>query len=363
MVTYGPWQEPVTYTETWRWGESESVAGEITLVEHTIDPVPVQFGEPMTKNQWVAAGGFTPNGDMAIVSGFGNEGRIFVPSAVPPYKEDDYGTDVPSKEAWSTAVSDDRVGFGGGVVRLTYAGGIAAILPSGFQHSEVWTAAALEAQPEFSPRSGSTNFSALAGIPSQRPPGVAYGEVDPTRGGYSNFSLSESMRLEFDLGASAPGWEVAVKDLDGSPAGWFLASEERNVTTGRIGTYLGRGGTYDFDMTKVPQWRQDWEPFPYQHPVAGLPEFALVWTAGWPGNFLGAAPFEYAVIDPSIVITYTWSAPRWRWVYYDVAVPDAVPYRRVYPRDDGLAGGAPRVHPPSRAIQSSRRIRGPGSIQ
>lgn len=35
--------------------------------------------------------------------------------------------------------------------------------------------------------------------------------------------------------------------------------------------------------------------------------------------------------------------------------------RRVFPRDDGLAGGAPRTFPPSKAEQSSNRI-GPGSV-
>jgi hypothetical protein len=44
--------------------------------------------------------------------------------------------------------------------------------------------------------------------------------------------------------------------------------------------------------------------------------------------------------------------PRYRWIY------DSVPIRRVYPRDDGLAGGAGRTWPPPRSTQSSRRTFG-----
>lgn len=44
--------------------------------------------------------------------------------------------------------------------------------------------------------------------------------------------------------------------------------------------------------------------------------------------------------------------PLYRWVY------PAAPYRRTFPRDDGLAGGAGRTYPPSRAVQTSNRTSG-----
>jgi hypothetical protein len=47
--------------------------------------------------------------------------------------------------------------------------------------------------------------------------------------------------------------------------------------------------------------------------------------------------------------------PRWRWVF--AAEPPAS-YRRIFPRDDGLGGGAPRIYPPSKGAQSSNRTSG-----
>lgn len=44
--------------------------------------------------------------------------------------------------------------------------------------------------------------------------------------------------------------------------------------------------------------------------------------------------------------------PRWRWVFA------ADPYRRIFPRDDGLAGGAPRTWPTSRTVQNGNRTSG-----
>lgn len=52
----------------------------------------------------------------------------------------------------------------------------------------------------------------------------------------------------------------------------------------------------------------------------------------------------------------TWvRPPLWRWVY---AGELATPYRRIFPRDDGLAGGAPRNYPTSKSRQSSNRTSG-----
>lgn len=47
--------------------------------------------------------------------------------------------------------------------------------------------------------------------------------------------------------------------------------------------------------------------------------------------------------------------PRYRWIYDEAY---SIAYRRTFPRDDGLAGGAGRTFPPSRALQSSNRIGG-----
>lgn len=56
--------------------------------------------------------------------------------------------------------------------------------------------------------------------------------------------------------------------------------------------------------------------------------------------------FEYLRID-SVV-----RPPLWRWVF------DTEPYRRIFPRDDGLAGGTPRTWPPSKSVQAGNRTSG-----
>lgn len=55
-----------------------------------------------------------------------------------------------------------------------------------------------------------------------------------------------------------------------------------------------------------------------------------------------------------IRIRQTWHPPVYRWVY------DSTPptYRRTFPRDDGLAGGARRNYPPSKATQYGNRTTG-----
>jgi len=69
--------------------------------------------------------------------------------------------------------------------------------------------------------------------------------------------------------------------------------------------------------------------------VDGAPDDAIEIIAGV--NFTG---------------TYTIRPPRIRWIYA------RTPFRRTYPRDDALAGGAQRTWPPSKAYQSLRRTSG-----
>jgi hypothetical protein len=59
-------------------------------------------------------------------------------------------------------------------------------------------------------------------------------------------------------------------------------------------------------------------------------------------------------VEGSVDVTGTYAIrpPRIRWIYEDA------PICRTYPRDDGLAGGAPRTWPPSKAVQSSNRTWG-----
>lgn len=355
MVTYGPWQTPVTYTEQWTYGASESGL-EFGLQGHTIDPIPTQFGTPMTRNQWLAAGGLAPEA-VGRVFGFGEEQRLSIPDAVPPYEEPDFGTDIPSQEAWLTAVNGD----GGetasttvaGPVAIDYAGSVGPNLPSGFLHQETWSVESFEAAPVFRIRTGSTNWNALAGIPNDEPDGALFAEIDPARSTSSLLSEAVSMRLEFDLNADV-GWSLVVKDFAGPSTGWLLTADDRTPTTGRAGADLGASGSFDFDVSPMESWRADWADGA-PAPTAALPEFGVFWATGWPGNFTGSPPPTYPLAALTIVIAYRWKAPRWRWVYEDI---ETVPYRRVYPRDDGLGGGAPRVYPPSKSTQAGIRTFG-----
>ncbi len=64
----------------------------------------------------------------------------------------------------------------------------------------------------------------------------------------------------------------------------------------------------------------------------------------------GVVRYGWLIIAP--VVVYVVRPPVWRWVYA------STPYRRVFPRDDALAGGAGRNYPPSRAMQSGNRTSG-----
>lgn len=86
----------------------------------------------------------------------------------------------------------------------------------------------------------------------------------------------------------------------------------------------------------------------------------------WIGGqvFTEANPqFAPPVNDPSSgsgLVMYGWgfetmrvdtmvTPPRYRWVF------EGDPYRRIFPRDDGLGGGSPRTYPPSKSVQSGNR--------
>lgn len=108
------------------------------------------------------------------------------------------------------------------------------------------------------------------------------------------------------------------------------------------------------------------EPFDafVQENVEGgeVSQYDLRWLSGsvittsWPGAY-GRTVYSGAYGPPEgcgqIVLTYR--PPRWRYWFVE---PETVPYRRTYPRDDALGGGAARTWPPSKAVQSSNRTFG-----
>lgn len=90
---------------------------------------------------------------------------------------------------------------------------------------------------------------------------------------------------------------------------------------------------------------------------------------GWTGQLWLAHSFSAPKEDPALGngtkmygwgifglgFAALWRPPLYRWVF------PGDPIRRVFPRDDALAGGAPRVGISSRAVQSSNRV-GNGSV-
>lgn len=97
---------------------------------------------------------------------------------------------------------------------------------------------------------------------------------------------------------------------------------------------------------------------PAAPPDSARVEFALTYSGPYPGSLAGvtiAGPHGNEWIytsDATMTLYVTYRTPRYRWIF------DTVPYRRVYPRPDGLAGGAPRTYPRPKTQQASNRIVG-----
>lgn len=81
----------------------------------------------------------------------------------------------------------------------------------------------------------------------------------------------------------------------------------------------------------------------------GMPLWAIPDFAG----LINATRIYDAESRGRVTIRSTFTPPRIRVTYSRETLPNS--YRRIYPRDDGLAGGARRNYPPSRATQSGNR--------
>lgn len=348
MVTYGPWQEEIEYTETWKYGTTDD--GRFGRKTYDISPVPTYNGIPLTRSQWQGAGGMYPI-NVGGLGGRAAQGRI----SVGDFTEEGYGTAGPSTQAWSEAlVGDPGSDFSHEVSVLegpsiTYDGGISPILPLGTHHVEDWNVTSFEAMPEFHVRT-TTNWHAIAGVPITPPAGALYADFDPERNTDALLTKAVSLHLDFDLLADLR-WNLFVKEMKADPAGWLLSGGAYNPIFGPpSGDNLGTDGSYDFDISAIEEWKVAADPIAPTAPTVDQMQFGIMWRGGWPGNYLGPAT-EYPV-DPVITFTYKWLGPRWRWVY------DTVPYRRTFPRDDALAGGAGRNWPPSKSVQAGRRTSG-----
>lgn len=82
-------------------------------------------------------------------------------------------------------------------------------------------------------------------------------------------------------------------------------------------------------------------------------ETPTVIIGGDPGPY-GDTYTRYGWLFKALRINNDLRPPLYRWVFESTAPT----YRRNYPRDDGLAGGARRNYPPSKAVQSGNRTSG-----
>lgn len=130
------------------------------------------------------------------------------------------------------------------------------------------------------------------------------------------------------------------------PGTEFLASEITLIAPGSTGATSVTLGE-DFDLT------------PYMTPVGMVlstftDSFIPPQNDDTYSGFSLTNYWEYGYAIDLIRVGWTLRPPRYRWIY-DTTTPT---YRRIYPRDDGLAGGAPRNWPPSKGVQTSNRTSG-----
>lgn len=156
-----------------------------------------------------------------------------------------------------------------------------------------------------------------------------------------------TLRIESSITAGAQ-WQAS-----GQPTPYVIDEETyfaAEVPVPNTGT-LTPAETFNFEvpMTGANEWSGAFGAFYSICKSQWSPSVVDVRVSGEGDGQMLASP------NVNMAVTYTIRPPRIRWIY---AAPQAVSYRRVYPRDDGLAGGAPRTWPPSKAVQSSNRTFG-----
>lgn len=220
--------------------------------------------------------------------------------------------------------------------------------------------------------------------------------VAPSPDGYSYSPSSEG---HFDPDAVALQFEGS----DPGPTYMSGAASIEGVTIGALTTIITRVGDSSPTNGLVPgdlsdgSWQTDVVLHPdggsdtVLHRVSGFAQTteantytttlgtnidvtALLASAGWSGELWTETPAvilprkmpESATEVASGIVRYGWlllrprisymvKPPRYRWVYADDGPPS---YRRIFPRADGLGGGAPRNWPRPKSIQASNRTSG-----
>lgn len=120
---------------------------------------------------------------------------------------------------------------------------------------------------------------------------------------------------------------------------YLLSTDDRTTATGAGDFALG----YQVDLSDLIREDSDVGGVLYTInevfvPASGTPTYDMSWNYG------------VRFLRPKVRETYR--PPVYRWVF------DTEPYRQVWNRDDGLAGGAGQVWPRSKAVQSGNQVFG-----
>lgn len=342
MVSYGPWIDPPLIEETITVGYAD-LSGSTTT-------------RPVTKT---ITPGSTTSGVMLGVSRYlGSAFDILNPASATPdpaWPEYVWDTRLPP----ATVGADDAVTFipngDGGHYSVTTAylrhTGSHELVPPGMEYAQGdgwewgvggWALQQTPATPLYNPTA--------AGIPT--PTGATgweyevYGQpadlenvtLDPP-------SLSTSVAPYWTLRVAHGGTAhqainglpvTEVRGLDDASGGYTLNTDELSVFQTMLAP---AGGSGSGDQRRV--------------------RFALTYSGPYPGDLPGAPTIAgsmgdnwFTTADAEMTLRVAFRVPRYRWIF------DSIPYRRVFPRDDGLAGGAPRTYPRPKSQQSSNRIVG-----
>lgn len=164
-------------------------------------------------------------------------------------------------------------------------------------------------------------------------------------------SFGGAWQMDDGVGVPASPTEVVLRpyNSEAPPITVDLLPPPESPTTVGQTAHRALTGTVDItNLVKDTQW-------------AGT-----VWTRqGAPFVTPNTDPTTGSALNNGGIVKYGWGLeqlridtmvrpPRWRWVLKD----DSTPYRRTFPRDDSLAGGAARTFPRPRSVQGSNRTSG-----
>jgi hypothetical protein len=279
------------------------------------------------------------------------------------------GAETPYQNpAYQISVDDITDAFDGAQSALAHKGGWVESLASAYNlvfpnWKSGWTARVWARTFPFTNREHMYHPLNQGVIPPASAVGLAfenhpYNPEDPW--GFITWDVAQNLALRLRSTTELEGQFEDGRVLGGEPLPWSSSSNLMLSVAGaaaaeEVGSFSGpsfstspnwyiRTLGVSIDLTVHGALEPGWSANLYTHTPAarvggdpGFPE-STVTSFGW---LLNDLRFE-ADVRP----------PRYRWVY------DSAPYRRTFPRDDGLAGGAGRTYPPSRAIQTSNRTSG-----